>query len=482
MSEHTVASKLIIGVTGNIATGKSAIMKLAAEKGALTIDADKVVHNIMDTDPNMQAAIAVAFGPEVRRPDGRIDRRALGNVVFNDPTALNDLEKIIHPAVREEIARRIHDSTSSIVFIEAIKLLEGGLAEACHQIWVTRCLPQRQLDRLMICRGLDAESATKRIEAQPPQEEKVARADVVIDTSGLMRDTEVQFDLFWARLPDPTTVSPKTILVPPAEGPVITEATPPAPESPVTTAPAKPAREPLVRLNRPIPKTLGKTITRSRPTTESPSEAPAPIESENTMPEPPAVEAAPTMAPVSHVPESVAATTTDPVTEPVSYPEQPEVRRARPSDIPSILLLIHRATEGAVKMKRADLLMALGERSYFIGQIGTEISTVVGWNIENLVSRIDQIYLYPLEAAKTTAAAVLEEIEKSADRHICEVIVAFLEHNTPDIVRELFEAHGFTIPNTDKMPRDWQLAIRESQPDNTFSMIKVLRERVTHPL
>ena len=84
----TLSGKLIIGLTGNIASGKSAVMRLAAEQGALIIDADKIVHELMDYDAEVQAAVAVAFGPEVRREDGRINRRALGQIVFADPTAL----------------------------------------------------------------------------------------------------------------------------------------------------------------------------------------------------------------------------------------------------------------------------------------------------------------------------------------------------------------------------------------------------------
>lgn len=118
-------NKKVVGLTGNIATGKSTVMRLAAQQGALTLDADKVVHEIMADDPSMQAAIAVAFGPEVRRADGSIDRAALAAIVFGDP-ALRDLENMMHPAVRQEIYRRVDASDAAIVFIEAIKLLEGS--------------------------------------------------------------------------------------------------------------------------------------------------------------------------------------------------------------------------------------------------------------------------------------------------------------------------------------------------------------------
>ena len=147
----------------------------------------KIVHELMDNNATMQAAIAVAFGSEVRREDGRINRKKLGEIVFADPTAMQDLEAMVHPAVGKEVDARILASEQSVIFIEAIKLLEGNLGDICHQIWVTRCSPQRQLERLRVCRGMETEVAAVRIKAQPPQEEKVAQSDVLIDTNGLDR-------------------------------------------------------------------------------------------------------------------------------------------------------------------------------------------------------------------------------------------------------------------------------------------------------
>lgn len=192
--------RAIIGLTGNIATGKSAVMRLAAERGALTIDADRVVHELLDGDAAIQEAVAAAFGPDVRRPDGRVDRAALGRIVFGDAAALRRLEGILHPAVRGEIARRVADADAPVVMIEAIKLLEGPLAEVCSQVWVTACSRETQLSRLRVCRGLDEADAAARVDAQNPQADKIARADVVIYTDGLLRDTEAQFNKAWAAL------------------------------------------------------------------------------------------------------------------------------------------------------------------------------------------------------------------------------------------------------------------------------------------
>lgn len=398
-----LSGKLIVGLTGNIATGKSAVMRLAAAQGALTIDADKVVHELQDHDAEMQAAIAVAFGREVRSDDGRIDRRALGKVVFADPQAMADLEAIIHPYVRREVAKQIKESEASVVFIEAIKLLEGVLAKACHQIWVTRCSRQRQLDRLRICRGMDTETAVARIKAQPAQEEKVARADVVIDTEGLMVDTELQFNMAWERLPDPRLAG--TRLLP--ELP---------PQAPTRSAPPKATVEDLAG------------------------------------------------AAVSLAPQ-------------VERPDNLEVRRARPADVATMLLLMHKATDGAVQMKRAELLMSLSERGYFIGQIGTEISALMGWNIDSQVARIDQIFIHPLEMAQTTGLAILEEVESSANSHVCEIILAFIPDDAPPEIEQMFDQQAFGPANPTNLPQAWQYAVAESQPEDTHFRLKVLRDR-----
>ena len=195
-----MSGRAIIGLTGNIATGKSAIMRLAAERGALTIDADRVVHELLDGDVTMQTAVAEAFGPGVRRADGRIDRAALGGIVFGDADQLGRLEALLHPAVRAEIGRRVAATDAPVVMIEAIKLLEGPLAAVCHQVWVTTCARETQLERLRVCRGLDEAAAVTRVEAQSPQADKIARADVVIDTDGLMAQTQAQFETAWSKL------------------------------------------------------------------------------------------------------------------------------------------------------------------------------------------------------------------------------------------------------------------------------------------
>ncbi len=415
--------KLIIGLTGNIATGKSAIMRMADDMGALAIDADKIVHELMNTDANMQAAIAVAFGSEIRREDGRINRKELSKIVFNDPQALKDLEAMVHPAVRRILDERILEAEQNIVFIEAIKLLEGDIADICHSIWVTRCTPTRQLERLRICRGMETDNAKNRIKGQNPQEEKVAQADVVIDTNGLMKDTELQFNMAWNRLPAPSEVEAKDRLsIPDADEP-------------------------------PIPGT-GKLAKEKEAKTEPAPEQPAQEED-------------------SATPEAVVVTPVEPGELAEVDESEVQVRRARPSDIPSILLLIQKATDGRVKMKRAELLMALSERGYFIGQIGTEISAVMGYHMDSQVARVDEIFIYPPEMMGV-ASAILKEIEQSAFAHMGQLIVIFLPKDVPEVLRQIFADAGYVYEEKSQLAKGWQLAIDESQPEGTDYVLKIM--------
>jgi dephospho-CoA kinase len=437
-----------VGLTGNIATGKSAVMRMAAERGALMIDADRLVHEILDTDGDVQEAIVDVFGAEIRKADGRINRAALGTIVFSNAEALRDLERMVHPAVREEIGRQVDESEARVVFIEAIKLLEGGLARECDQVWVTRCPPYYQIERLIVCRGMDWETASVRVNAQSPQEDKVARADVVIDTDGTLGDTLAQFELAWERLGVAGVVQAAT----PAVRPVVKE-----------------REKEVAAVAAPVQKAVAEESTpRSAPQRLSAGSAGGLRERLKVKSEGGQAAPAAAAAETAGRPALVGDIT---------------VRRARPSDIPSILLLIQRSSGGAVKIKRAELLEALSERSYFIGQSGSDISTVVGWNVDNLVGRIDQIYIYPLEATETTGRAVLAEVEESADKHICEAILAFPSRDTPDAIYRLFTQLGYSPADKDNLPRTWQLAVDESQPEDTFILLKVLRERpVTQPV
>ncbi len=186
-----------IGLTGNIATGKSAVGRMLVELGAEVIDADRITHVVLALDGAAYPAVVAAFGTEILASDGSIDRGKLGDIVFSDAEALAQLERLVHPPVIAEIRRRIAASTAPVVAVEAIKLLESGVADDYNAIWVTTCPETAQVKRLMKSRRFTRAEALRRIHAQPPQAEKLARADVIIDTGGSLDATRAQVIAAW---------------------------------------------------------------------------------------------------------------------------------------------------------------------------------------------------------------------------------------------------------------------------------------------
>lgn len=193
----------LIGLTGNIACGKSTVVALLRELGAAAIDADAVTHALQQPGEDVYLRIVEAFGDQIlESPGGPIDRRALGAIVFSDPIALGRLERIVHPAVRERIWAWLDTlSDRRVAVIDAIKLLESGWRQHCDAIWVVTCPPEQQLARLMDTRGMSEAEARRRIEVQPPQAEKAALADVVIDNSGSLDATRRQVESAWNAIP-----------------------------------------------------------------------------------------------------------------------------------------------------------------------------------------------------------------------------------------------------------------------------------------
>ncbi len=198
MTESLLKNPRLIGLTGNIATGKSAVTGILRRLGAHVIDADQVARDVVEPGQPALAQIAAAFGPNVLDAAGALDRKAIGRIVFNNPAQMQKLESITHPVIREAMLSRISSAPADkITVIEVIKLFERGYDARCGQVWVTNCPQAMQIARLMSARGLSETDARARVSAQAPQAEKVARADVVIDTSGTFEDTEAQVLRAW---------------------------------------------------------------------------------------------------------------------------------------------------------------------------------------------------------------------------------------------------------------------------------------------
>jgi dephospho-CoA kinase len=178
---------LRIGLTGPIGCGKSTIARWFAEEGAAIVDADEVAREVTAPGEPALTEIANRFGRGLVRPDGSLDRAALARIVFADEARLHELESIVHPAVRPRLLAAVEAAEQSgvpIVAIEAIKLVEGGLAALCDEVWLVTCDPGEQRARLA-GRGVDPADAERRIEAQGAIVDRIRPvATRVIDTSG----------------------------------------------------------------------------------------------------------------------------------------------------------------------------------------------------------------------------------------------------------------------------------------------------------
>ena len=182
------ARPLRIGITGPIGCGKSTVAGwLGQRPGVVVIDADVVAREVLEPGEPALDAVVARFGSDLLRADGSLDRAALGRQVFADPVALADLEAIVHPAVRPRILAamdRAADDGAAAVVVEAIRLVEGGLAEMCDEVWLVTCDPEVQRARL-VGRGSTEADAEQRMAAQAGLAERVRPvATRVIDTSG----------------------------------------------------------------------------------------------------------------------------------------------------------------------------------------------------------------------------------------------------------------------------------------------------------
>jgi dephospho-CoA kinase len=184
--------QLRIGITGPIGCGKSTVAGWLAELGAVVIDADQVAREVVEPGTPGFDQVVASFGRDVLREDGSLDRGALGRIVFADPAALARLEAIVHPLVRPAILERLAKADASraaAVVVEAIKLVEGGLAELCDEVWLVTCDPSAQRQRLE-GRGMRPDEADLRIRAQGDIAERVrSSAARVISTSGSVAET-----------------------------------------------------------------------------------------------------------------------------------------------------------------------------------------------------------------------------------------------------------------------------------------------------
>ena len=190
-----------IGLTGGIASGKSSVSELLVSLGAILIDADQIAREVMFPGHPVLVAVAKQFGQGVLLEDGTLNRKKLGELVFNHQEQLQVLNDITHPAIRQEMKDRklkYEEQFPDRLIVSDIPLLyESGLEDGYEQIMLVYVPREVQIERLMKRDGMDKSQAIRRLEAQMDIEEKKQRADIIIDNSGDFEETKKQILAFW---------------------------------------------------------------------------------------------------------------------------------------------------------------------------------------------------------------------------------------------------------------------------------------------
>jgi dephospho-CoA kinase len=371
--------KYVIGLTGNIATGKSVVRKMLEHLGGYGIDADALAHRAIAKGAPGYPLVLRAFGEWVLDEEGQIDRQKLAKIAFSDPMALERLEVIVHPLVTHAVDLLIRRAKQNTVVIEAIKLLESELAAGCDTIWVVDAPAELQIARLMHKRKMSEAAARQRIAAQSPQALKLRAAKVMIRNNGSFENTWDQVQEAWGQLPKP--------------------------------------EEPL-------------------------------------LPEPPVVK-----------------------------PGELIVRRGRPQDADDIARFITHVTHGKKRMTRQDVMAAFGEKAFLLIIREDEIAGIAGWQVENLITRIDELYFVTGLAIDEAIPALMDEVETASTELQSEASLLFLP---PYLAQHVgaWRAVGYRPQTVQGLGiRAWQEAALESMPRGASLWFKQLRvDRVLRPL
>ena len=190
---------ILVGLTGGIGSGKSTVSAALAERGAVVVDADAIVHELQSPGQPVLAAMVERFGEGILHADGSLDRKAVAALVFGDADALKDLGEIVHPPVRDEIFRRVveQDATDNVVVLDIPLLTESGWEGLIGTI-VVDLDPEIAVARLVEHRNFDEADARARIAKQATREERLEKAAFVIDNSGSLDDLAPQIEACWA--------------------------------------------------------------------------------------------------------------------------------------------------------------------------------------------------------------------------------------------------------------------------------------------
>ena len=194
----------ILGVTGGIASGKTTVVRLLKEKGALVIDFDVIARKIVEPGNPACKDIIAYFGKQVVRADGSLDREKLSNIIFKDPEKRKKLEGFTHPRINAEFVRQVNEigkkDPNAVIQVDIPLLIEIGLQHIFHKILVVYVPREVQMERLVRRDGISREKAADILRAQMPIDEKTAHADFVIHNEGPLEETKRQVDEVWEKI------------------------------------------------------------------------------------------------------------------------------------------------------------------------------------------------------------------------------------------------------------------------------------------
>ena len=425
------ANKYVIGLTGNIATGKSVVRQMLQHLEAYTIDADSLSHRAMAPGAPAYKPIIDTFGQFILDADKNINRAMLGNIVFGNPEALARLEAIVHPVVSGAVNALVSRAQQKVVVVEAIKLLEGDLAQAVDEIWVVDASPETQYKRLVERRKMSEAEARQRISAQNAQSDKVTKATVVIKNDGNIEET-------WKQVQAAFNNIEKKL-----------KGAAPAPAAPVASA--------------------------------APVQA-APIAPPPPRPAVPQAAAVPQAQPAQQAPKQ-----TQRLTPPDTAPAASinvTVKRGMPTNAEAIATFINSATNRNIN--RMDIMMAFGQKSYLLAQDQTDrVLAVMGWQVENLITRVDEFYLAAKIPAKPVVESLIVSVEAASRDLQSEVAFFFLPAAVAADLVGSFEQKGYEIMSVEqiKIPA-WREAVQEIviQQKGAVILAKKLGDRVLKPI
>jgi dephospho-CoA kinase len=196
---------LVVGVTGGLGSGKSALASLLEARGARLLDADRVGRDVLRSGGAAREAVLARFGPEILGPDGEIDRGRLAALVFSDPAAVRDLNAITHPRIRAEIEAsldRARREGARILVLEAALLVEAGARDLVDLLVVVEAPREERIARLTARGGLSREEIERRMAVQADPEALRAAADIVVENDGDLDELDRRAALLWERIED----------------------------------------------------------------------------------------------------------------------------------------------------------------------------------------------------------------------------------------------------------------------------------------